>query len=218
MKKLTFILFTLILSSCVKERIFEDSEPEEKLSPYFTPTTTPIHVLAATGYINECFYENNNVKLIAYNPNNTRYDWYLIQEDGTEELISHDSILITNQTGEFKLEFEREVFDVGEIDSTIYINLSHCTTGLDIPETIIPNNPGGLYNTWLPIFTGVSEFYVRISDQDGNTIFESESELNRFDGTYLGTPLPSGSYHYYVSGMYRSGYNFEQQGVIELIN
>lgn len=157
------------------------------------------------------------MKLIAYSPNNTKYNWYKVLQDGPDALVSHDSVYLTNLAGEYRLEYEQYIFEEGEIDSIIYIDLNYCSTGLDVPETFIPGNDSQ-FNTWLPIFTGVSQFYVQITDQDDNVIFESQSEANRFDGTYQGDQLPSGSYSYYVSGMYRNGYNFEQQGVIELIN
>lgn len=216
---LALILISLFVSSCVKERLFDET-PNEKLSPDFTPSTTPIHVLSSVEAgldINECFYQNNYVKLIAYKPNINKYNWYRVDSFGIENLVSHDSVYVTNLAGEYRLEFEQLVFELGEIDSSIFINLDYCPTGVEIPETFIPNNDEE-FNTWLPIFEGVSSFYVRISDNDDNVIFESESEVKRFDGTYQGNQLPSGSYSYYVSGMYRSGYNFEQQGVIELIN
>ncbi len=222
MRNLIIIILSVFLFSCTKDRLFEEADSSsERLSPEFSPTTTPIHVLSesgAAGIIDQCFYKNNFVKLIAYNPNNTRYDWFRLNPDGTETLVSHDSVYITNSVGEFRLDFEQEIFDLGEIDSSIYIDLHFCETEIEIPETFIPNHDGEYFNTWLPIFRGVSEFYVRITDEDDNTIFESESESNPFDGKFEGTALPSGPYKYYVSGMYRSGYIFEQQGVIELIN
>jgi hypothetical protein len=50
-----------------------------------------------------------------------------------------------------------------------------------------------------------------------NVLFESESYNTLFDGSFEGNQLPSGSYNYYISGTYRTGYLFEQQGIIELV-
>jgi hypothetical protein len=48
-------------------------------------------------------------------------------------------------------------------------------------------------------------------------IFESTSEQKVFKGDFNNEKLPSGSYLYYISGTYQSGYHFEKQGVLELI-
>jgi len=213
MNKLLNILVALTLVSCIKDRI-EDNE--QKLSPNFTPTTTPIHVLTNNIDVSECFYQNNFVKLIAYDPTINEYTWYKCFPNSEDEFISHDSIFTTSLDGEYKLEVEYDIPGIGEFDSTVFIELNHCPTSVDIPSSFLPE-ADGQYDTWFPIFSGVSDFYVRISDEDGHLIFESTSENNIFDGTYDGTKLPSGSYLYYVSGTYRSGYIFEQEGVFELV-
>lgn len=216
MKTLFFILTTTFLFSCAKQRIAGEYEEELKLSPNFEATTTPIHVLSNNLDVNECFYQNNFVKLIAFDPSIVDYSWYKCHTDAGDEFVSHDSVFVTSLDGDYRLDVEFDIPGVGEIDSSVFISLNHCNTGVDIPSSFVPD-ADGQFDTWFPIFSGVSNFYVRISDDNGNVIFESTTESNVFDGTYNNSKLPSDSYLYYISGTYRTGYIFEQQGVLELV-
>jgi hypothetical protein len=59
--------------------------------------------------------------------------------------------------------------------------------------------------------------YTRIQDSEGNILLESEALEPTFSGSYSGFSLPSGTYHYYLTGSYRSGYIFEKEGTFELV-
>lgn len=215
--RILYILCSLVLFiSCSKQRMAGEFGEKQQLSQNFTPTTTPIHVLSNHLDINECFYQNNFVKLIAYDPSIKSYCWFKCYDGEEDELISEDSVLVVDQDGEYMLKAKYSNPQVGEFDTTVYINLNHCPTFVEVPSSFIPSY-NGQFDTWFPFFTGVSDFYVRISYENSNVIFESTSENMVFDGEYNGEKLPSGSYVYYISGTYRTGYIFETQGVLELV-
>lgn len=216
MKNFSIILFAITLFSCGKERIAGEYDEEQRLSPNFQATTTPIHVLSNNLDINECFYRNNFVKLIGFDPTIIQYSWFKCYPNSEDVFLSHDSILTTSLDGEYRLDAEFFLPGIGEIDTSIYIELNYCPTEVDIPSSFTPDEDGQ-FDSWFPFFSGVSDFFVRISDDQGNIIFESTNENKVFNGTYNNQKLPSGSYIYYISGTYRSGYLFEQQGVLELV-
>ncbi len=211
------MLFSLVLFiSCSKERIAGEFDENQEFSHDFHPTTTPIHVLSNNLDIDECFYQNNFVSLIAYDPSIKSYYWFKCHDGNENELISEDSVLLLDQDGEYMLKAKYSNPLIGEFDTTIFINLSYCPTFVEVPSSFIPSYDGQ-FDTWFPFFIGVSDFYVRISYENSNIIFESTSENNVFNGEFNGEKLPSGSYLYYISGQYRTGYIFEKKGVLELV-
>lgn len=215
--KFILVFFVLILSfSCSKEKIAGEFDEEQKIAENFSPTTTPIHMLSSNVDINECFYENNLVKLMAYNPDIESYSWFKRKNNNEDEFVSNDSILIVSEVGEYIFKAKYFNNSVSQNDTIFQITLSHCSTFVDVPSSFVPNNDGQ-FDTWFPLFFGVSDFYVRISYENRNVIFESTTENNVFTGEFNSEKLPSGSYIYYISGTYRSGYVFEKQGVLELV-
>ncbi len=215
--KVIFTLYCiLILTSCSKERIAGEFDEEVQLSEGFIPTTTPIHISSSNLDIDECFYENNFVKLIAYDPQIKHYSWFKYDENQNIKLISNDSIILISKKGSYMLYAEYNIPDSALADANINIELSHCPTKVEVPSSFIPNDDGQ-FDTWFPLFFGVSDFYVRISNENSNILFESTSEENTFKGKFNNEKLPSGSYLYYISGTYRTGFVFEKQGVLELV-
>ena len=217
MKKLIplFHIF-LLFFSCSNDNLKDNSVEAKKLSPIFEATTTPIHVLSNSTDIRECFYQNNFVKLVGYEPSVSKHEWYRSVGNEEYKFLSSDSIFTTSLRGNYRLDIEQETPGVGEKDSSIYITLEYCDTYIDVPTSFTPD-ADNQFDTWFPILVGVSDFYVRVSDDMNNVLFESESYNTLFDGSFEGNQLPSGSYNYYISGTYRTGYLFEQQGIIELV-
>ena len=87
-----FIFCSLILlNSCSKERISGEFDENYQTSYDFTPTTTPINVLSNNIDVNECFYQNNFVKLIAFDPLIHSYQWFKCYDDQEDKMISKDS-------------------------------------------------------------------------------------------------------------------------------
>lgn len=215
MKFFSIIFSCFLLFACAKERIAGEQDETQKLSPYFTASTTPIHILTGSNEIEECFYKNNFVKLIAYDPLISEYKWYRM--NGNNHIfMGSDSVLITSLDGEYRLDMKLNWGINNNIDSTIFVNLDYCTTLVDVPSSFTPDGDNQ-FDTWFPIFIGVSDFYVRITNENGSVVFESETEQKHFNGKFNNTNLPSGTYHYYISGIYRTGYVFEKQGNLELV-
>lgn len=202
------------LSGCIKERL--TSINGEQLSPNFEPTTTPINVLdlATTG--NVCFYENNFVKLVGYDPEAVKYKWLKKNSNGQYQIISNDSIVTVSQKGEYCLDMEKSVDSYADWDTTIFISIDYCPINIEFPEAFYPNNDGQ-YDTWFPILNGVSEFNLNIRTINDDVVFTTSSFNAQFDGTYNNNSLPSGTYFYYISGTYRNGYLFEFSGDFTLV-
>lgn len=216
MRFLLIIFLSTLTISCSKEKMAGEFEEEQQIFGDFSPTTTPINLAVGDLDKNECFYENNFVKLTANDSKIKSYSWFLSHTDKENELISKDSVLVVSDVGHYLLRAKYFTPATGEKDSTIHIELSHCKTSVEVPSSFIPNN-NGQFDTWFPLLFGVSDFYVRISYENRNVIFESTSEENVFTGEFNNEKLPSGSYLYYISGTYKSGYVFEKQGVLELV-
>lgn len=215
--KILYLLFvSALIISCSKEKMAGEFEEEQQLIGDFSPTTTPIDLATNDLDENKCFYENNYVKLSAYDSKIKSYSWFLSNKDKEQELISKDSVLVISEDGHYLLRAKYLITETEVKDSVFQIELSHCKTSVEIPSSFIPNN-NGQFDTWFPILFGVSDFYVRISYENRNVIFESTSEEKVFKGEYNNEKLPSGSYIYYLSGTYKSGYVFEKQGVLELV-
>ncbi|MBK8340458.1 MAG: choice-of-anchor L domain-containing protein [Flavobacteriales bacterium] len=66
---------------------------------------------------------------------------------------------------------------------------------LYIPNSFTPDGDG-FNETWQVIGTGVKEFWIRLHDRWGATIFQSSDIATAWDGTLNGTPLPTGVYVY----------------------
>ena len=216
MRFLFIILIVGLTTSCSKEKMAGEFDEEHQIVDGFSPKTTTIDLTANDLDKNKCFFENNFVKLIADDFQVKSFSWFILRPGNKDEFISNDSVLILSETGNYFLKATYSDAKGEEIDSTIHIKLSHCKTSVEIPSSFVPNNDGQ-FDTWFPIFFGVSDFYVRISYENRNVIFESTSEQNVFKGDFNNEKLPSGSYLYYISGTYKSGFLFEKQGILELV-
>ena len=216
MRNIVYIFIICTLFSCRKKAMMDEDYEELKLSTNYKPTVTTIYVLENFLAINECFYQNNYVDLIGYAPNGLKYSWYKKNEESGHTFLSNDSIFRTSKKGNYQLKLEYYKEGEGELDTTINISLSYCTTYIEIPSSFTPDNDGQ-FDKWGPISSGVSSLHTRIQDSEGNILLESEDLEPTFSGSYSGVSLPSGTYHYYLTGSYRSGYIFEKEGTFELV-
>ncbi len=215
--KFLFIFFlSLITISCSKDKMAGEFEDEQKIANYFAPVTTTVDLMANNLNKNECLYENNFIKLIAHDSKIKSYSWFRSEPGIKDEFISKDSFILVSEVGKYLLRVNYFIPESGDKDSTIHFELRNCKTFIEIPSSFIPNNDGH-FDTWFPLLFGVSDFYVRITYENRNLIFESTSEQKVFKGEFNNEKLPSGSYLYYISGTYKSGYLFEKQGVLELV-
>ncbi|MEO0333765.1 MAG: gliding motility-associated C-terminal domain-containing protein, partial [Bacteroidota bacterium] len=85
------------------------------------------------------------------------------------------------------------------IQDSVLIQAIDCSDiPLEIPSAFTPNGDG-INDYWeLPNAGIFSSVQVAIYDRFGNSIFESPSYQNDWDGTHRGRELPAGSYYYTI--------------------
>ncbi len=85
------------------------------------------------------------------------------------------------------------------IQDSVVVQAIDCSDiPLEIPSAFTPNGDG-INDYWeLPNAGIFSSVQVAIYDRFGNSIFESSSYQNNWDGTYRGRELPAGSYYYTI--------------------
>ena len=90
-------------------------------------------------------------------------------------------------------------------------------TGVHIPNAFSPNNDGS--NDFLNYFIGydISSFHLIIVDRWGNTIFETKSATEFWDGRYKSEYVNSGIYTYAISYQLNTGQKLQKSGNITLI-
>ncbi|SOD12166.1 putative Ig domain-containing protein [Pedobacter xixiisoli] len=87
---------------------------------------------------------------------------------------------------------------------------------LYIPNTFTPNNDGR-NDFFLAYGNNVAKFRMRVYNQWGEFVFESQNLLQGWDGTYRGRNQPTGVYVYYVDVTFNSGTVKTFKGTITLL-
>jgi gliding motility-associated-like protein len=87
---------------------------------------------------------------------------------------------------------------------------------LYIPNTFTPNNDGR-NDFFLAYGNNVAKFRMRIYNQWGEFVFESQNLLRGWDGTYRGNMQPTGVYVYYVDVTFNSGVTKTFKGTVTLL-
>ncbi len=204
-KKISIIFIFLVALSCGRNRISD----VEVLDEDFVPSTTPFNLTNLEDG-NICFYRNNFVRLLAQNFQNAEVNWYKI-ENGQKTFISSDNNLTLSSGGNFEVEIQSDF-----IDTVIQLNIKYCITNIEFPDFFKPNSTN--YSLWRPVGYGVQKWFLNISDRKKRTVYESSSfENTNWDGKIGSTPAPAGTYTYYLTGTYRSGFIFEFNGTFELV-
>tara|TARA_B110000211_G_C13970922_1_gene504932 strand:- start:72 stop:737 length:666 start_codon:yes stop_codon:yes gene_type:complete len=213
------LILTILLVSCGSDRLSNETDNSEKLDPSLSAVIVPLQVFETGNIIESCFYKNNFLRMIATHPQAKNYAWYKcddIDPSNADVFLSDSSFYETSLNGLYRLDLEKNYPSIGEVDTSIFIELDYCPTWIETPLSFTPDNQQQ-FNTWKPILEGVNKFYYRITDEDDVILFESTSLQNSFDGSYNGTPLPSGTYYFYISGTYKSRVLFEKKGNFELV-
>lgn len=216
---LNILLFCSLLASCGSGRLSNETDDNEKLDPNLSAVVVPLQIFETGGVIESCFYKNNYLKMVATHPQATSYAWYKCDDTNSnapDVFLSDSSFYQTTLNGAYRLDIEKTYPQIGQVDTTIYIDLSYCPTWIETPSSFTPDNQQQ-FNTWAPIIEGVNKFYLRITNDEGVVLFESTSLTNTFDGDFQGTPLPSGTYSFYISGTFKSRVLFEKEGNFELV-
>ncbi len=87
---------------------------------------------------------------------------------------------------------------------------------LYIPNTFTPNNDGK-NDYFLAYGNHIAKFRMRIYNQWGEFIYESQNILQGWDGTYRGRAQPTGVYVYYIDVTFNSGATKTFKGSITLL-
>lgn len=87
---------------------------------------------------------------------------------------------------------------------------------LYIPNTFTPNNDGR-NDFFLAYGNNVAKFRMRVYNQWGEFIYESQNLLQGWDGTYRGRQQPSGVYVYYIDATFNSGVTKTFKGTVTLL-
>jgi gliding motility-associated-like protein len=56
-----------------------------------------------------------------------------------------------------------------------------------------------------------------IYDRWGNKVFESKNQSLGWDGTYLGKPMPTGTYVWYLNALFQDGTVADKKGSVALV-
>jgi PKD repeat protein len=117
----------------------------------------------------------------------------------------------------------------GCTDSLIIVNaFSSSGYFIDFPNAFIPNSngPSGGYfssksdedsHIFHPVFSGVSQYQLRIFSKTGIMIFESNDVSYGWDGYYKGQLCDPGVYVWKVRGKFMSGEQFTKMGDLTLL-
>ncbi|MEI2825887.1 MAG: gliding motility-associated C-terminal domain-containing protein [Dermatophilaceae bacterium] len=65
--------------------------------------------------------------------------------------------------------------------------------------------------------TGLRDFRLRVFDRWGELLFETEDVLRPWDGTYKGSPAPTGVYVYQIRVKALIGETYERSGHVTLL-
>ncbi|WP_113639208.1 putative Ig domain-containing protein [Nubsella zeaxanthinifaciens] len=87
---------------------------------------------------------------------------------------------------------------------------------LYIPNTFTPNNDGR-NDFFMAYGNNVAKFRMRVYNQWGEFIYESQNLLQGWDGTYRGRQQPSGVYVYYIDVTFNSGVTKTFKGTVTLL-
>jgi hypothetical protein len=103
-------------------------------------------------------------------------------------------------------------------DTTKRIVLVRFFRGLTLPNAIAPNDPNPEVRVFKPAGAGLANYKLEIYDKWGNRIFETDKLIDGYpaevwDGTFNGTPCPSGSYVWKVEAVFKDGVLWEGQGL-----
>ena len=87
---------------------------------------------------------------------------------------------------------------------------------LYIPNTFTPNNDGR-NDFFLAYGNNVAKFRMRVYNQWGEFIYDSQNLLQGWDGTYRGRQQPNGVYVYYIEATFNSGVSKTFKGTVTLL-
>ncbi len=106
---------------------------------------------------------------------------------------------------------------VGCEDSTsIQVTVLDNCGDILFPNAFTPEGTNKTFGALGNLFT-VSDYHLRIYNRYGQTIFETADPTQRWDGTFKGKPVNSGTYVYMASYVYKNRLSKVQKGTVILI-
>ena len=85
-----------------------------------------------------------------------------------------------------------------------------------VPNTFTPNGDG-LNDTFGVAGEAIEEFRMQVFNRWGQLVFESKNAMDRWDGTYMGEPVPMGTYVYKVTAATAKGGRQLKEGQVNVI-
>ena len=86
--------------SCSKDKMAGEFDEEQKIANYFAPTTTTVNLMANDLDKNECFYENNFIKLIAHDSKIKSYSWFRSEPGEKDEFKKLKNVFFVKNLNE----------------------------------------------------------------------------------------------------------------------
>jgi gliding motility-associated-like protein len=122
-----------------------------------------------------------------------------------------------NQTYSRSGMYQSVLQTINGCDSIINLDLSiRDGVSLFVPSAFTPN--GNRLNEEFVIYgNDIAKFHIMIFNRFGQMIFESESLLRSWDGTYLGEPVPLGVYVYTINYTDEFGQNYTKRGTVTVL-
>lgn len=197
----------------------EDVYTSYDIDPDFQSHTDTIEMDPRDPLSVACIYENNAIHICLTPEVIVNSIWYL-QSDGRKIRYGTEDCQTLSSSGEYLLECE---YDEDPADITnpftvksIKFELEFCRTFVEVIQAFEPNGDGQ-YEEWGVFYDGVSWGTISVENESGQKVYSSEDFNETWDGTYEGSPAPSGSYSYLVRGAYKSGFLFEFRGNLQLV-
>jgi gliding motility-associated-like protein len=104
---------------------------------------------------------------------------------------------------------------LGCVDTVAYV-FDVKTSGYTVPEGFTPNGDG-INDGFFVLGGPFSGYELRVFNEWGNQIFISNSQTDKWDGTYKGSIQPAGTYVYIFNGKIVDGDDVKLKGEVNLI-
>ncbi len=108
------------------------------------------------------------------------------------------------------------VNEEGCIDSAIQTITIKPSEEIILPTAFTPDGDG-TNDVLKASMESVQSFQILIFDRGGETIYQSQNPYFQWDGTYMGTPMPSGTYPTIIKAIDSNGNHLVKQGSVTIL-
>ncbi len=167
----------------------------------------------------------NELKFINYSSNAVKFKWHF-GDGGTSDFFEPDHRYPKSGNYNVKL---IAVSDYGCKDTLVIVNaFTGSNYYINFPNAFIPNTggpTGGYYSTksdegsqvFHPVFSGVSDYELRIFSKLGILVFETNDITVGWDGYFKGQLSEPGVYVWKVRGTFLNGESFIKMGDLTIL-